>query len=44
MAKKENENRVVVEVKIEGKKWTEANDKAFNKAVKNVTVDGFRGR
>ena len=42
MAKKENENRKTVEIKIEGKKWTEANDKAFEKARKNVTVDGFR--
>ena len=42
MAKKDNENKVVTEVKIEGKKWTDANDKAFKEAVKNVTVDGFR--
>ena len=41
MAKKE-ENKKVVEIKIEGDKWTKANDKAFDKAVKNVTVDGFR--
>ena len=42
MAKKENEAKKVLEVKIEGADWTKANDKAFEKAVKNVTVDGFR--
>jgi len=42
MAKKENENRTVLEVKIEGERWNKANDQAFDKAVKNVTVDGFR--
>ena len=42
MAKKENESRKVLEVKIEGERWSKANDKAFDKAVKNVTVDGFR--
>lgn len=42
MAKKENENKKVLEIKIDGEKWTKANDKAFDKAVKNVTIDGFR--
>ena len=42
MAKKENENKRVVEIKIEGEKWEKANDEAFKKAVKNVTIDGFR--
>ena len=40
MAKKENKNEVVV--KIEGKEWTAALDKAFNERVKKVSVDGFR--
>ena len=42
MAKKENDNRKVIEIKIEGDTWTKANDKAFEKARANVTVDGFR--
>ena len=42
MAKKENENRKVLETKIEGEKWTKAVDASFEKNVKNVTVDGFR--
>ena len=42
MAKKESENRKVLEIKIEGEKWTKAVDKSFEKNVKNVTVDGFR--
>ncbi|MBS7020417.1 MAG: trigger factor, partial [Firmicutes bacterium] len=29
-------------VEIEGKEWQEAQDKAFEKAVKNVKIDGFR--
>ena len=40
MAKKKNENEVVV--KIEGKAWKEAVDKAFAKKVKDITVPGFR--
>jgi len=42
MAKKENENKKVLETKIEGEKWTKAVDASFEKNVKNVTVDGFR--
>ena len=42
MAKKENENKKVLETRIEGEKWTKAVDKSFEKNVKNVTVDGFR--
>ena len=38
MAKNEKE----IEIIIEGKEWKEALDKAFNKANKNVKIDGFR--
>lgn len=31
-----------IEVKLEGKKWTEAVDRAFDQEVKNAKVDGFR--
>ena len=31
-----------IEVKIEGKEWEEALDKAYKKAVNKVTIDGFR--
>ena len=41
MAKKES-NKVVVDIIIDGDKWVKAKDDAFKKAVKNVTVDGFR--
>lgn len=40
MAKKSNKNEVVV--KIEGKEWKDALDKAFQERVKKVNVDGFR--
>lgn len=40
MAKKDNKNEVVI--KIEGKEWTDALDKAFKERVKKVNVDGFR--
>lgn len=40
MAKKSNKNEVVI--KIEGKEWKEALDKAFQERVKKVNVDGFR--
>ena len=39
---KENKNCHNIEIKIEGKEWTEAGDKAFKEKVKKVTVDGFR--
>ena len=42
MAKKENNNKIVVDIKIDGEKWEKAQDEAFKKAVKNVTIDGFR--
>ena len=42
MAKKENENKKVFEVKIDGDKWVKAQDDAFKKNVKNVSIDGFR--
>ena len=42
MAKKENTNRKVLEVKIDGERWTKAIDDSFKKNVQNVTVDGFR--
>ena len=42
MAKKENDCKKVLESKIEGKKWEEALDKAFQKNVQNVKIDGFR--
>ena len=29
-------------VKIEGKEWTDAVKKAFNKIAKNVSINGFR--
>ena len=31
-----------VVIKVEGKEWKEAKDKAFNKLVKKVKIDGFR--
>ena len=40
MAKKGNKNEVVI--KIEGKEWKAALDKAFQERVKKVNVDGFR--
>lgn len=40
MAKKSNKNEIVV--KIEGKEWKDALDKAFQERVKKVNVDGFR--
>ena len=42
MAKKENKNIHEIEVKIEGKKWTDACDKVFVEKQKTVKVDGFR--
>jgi len=42
MAKKENKNIHELEVKIEGKKWTDACDKVFLEKQKTVKVDGFR--
>lgn len=43
MAKsKKSENRKEITVKIEGKEWEIALDKAFQTKVKTVTVDGFR--
>jgi len=42
MAKEKNANKKELTVKIEGKEWTTAVDKSFEKNVKNVTVDGFR--
>ena len=40
MAKKDNKNEVVA--KIEGKKWSDALDKAFKEKVKTAEVAGFR--
>ena len=40
MAKKENIHEVII--KIEGKEWSKALDKAFQERVKKVDVDGFR--
>ena len=31
-----------IEIKVEGKEWTDAVDKAFKDKVKKVEVDGFR--
>ena len=31
-----------IEIKVEGKEWTDAIDKAFKEKVKKVSVDGFR--
>ncbi len=42
MAKKDNKNIHELEIKIEGKKWTDAIDKAFAEKQKTVKVDGFR--
>ncbi len=41
MAKKSNNKNEIV-VKIEGKEWKDALDKAFQERVKKVNVDGFR--
>ena len=43
--KKETKNKKNyhdIEIKVEGKEWTDAIDKAFEEKVKKVTVDGFR--
>ena len=43
--KKETKNKKNyhdIEIKVEGKEWTDAIDKAFKEKVKKVTVDGFR--
>ena len=43
--KKETKNKKNyhdIEIKVEGKEWTDAVDKAFKEKVKKVTVDGFR--
>ena len=40
MAKKSNKNEVIV--KIEGKEWKDALDKAFQERVKKVSGDGVR--
>ena len=40
MSKKDNRHEVLV--KIEGKSWDNALDKAFKEEVKKVNVDGFR--
>ena len=37
-----NNNIKEVTIKIEGKEWTEALDKAFEKANKKAKIDGFR--
>ena len=44
MEKKETnkKNYHNIEIKVEGKEWTDAIDKAFKEKVKKVTVDGFR--
>ncbi len=45
MEKKENKNKKnyhTVEIKIEGKEWTDAVSKAFKTKVNKVNVDGFR--
>ena len=42
MSKEKNINKKELSIKIEGKDWTTAIDKAFNEKVKTVTVDGFR--
>ena len=31
-----------ISIKIEGKEWQDAQDKAYEKAVKEVKIDGFR--
>jgi len=40
MTKKENIHEVII--KIEGKEWSKALDKAFQERVKKVNIDGFR--
>lgn len=42
MTKEKNACKKELTVKIEGKEWLDANDKAFKEKVKTVTVDGFR--
>ena len=42
MAKKENKNIHEVSIKIEGKEWETAVDKAFKVKQKTAKVDGFR--
>lgn len=40
--KKKDDNKHVINVKVEGKEWETALDKAFQKKNKEVTIDGFR--
>lgn len=42
MAKETNKNIHEVSVKIEGKEWESAQDKAFKEASKKAKIDGFR--
>ena len=37
-----NKNVKEITIKIEGKEWQDALDKAFDKANQKVTIDGFR--
>lgn len=37
-----NKNVKEITIKIEGKEWEDALDKAFEKANKKVKIDGFR--
>ena len=39
---KKNKNVKEITIKIEGKKWTDAIDKAYKKAINKVKIDGFR--
>lgn len=40
--KKENKNKHEIEIKVEGKDWDNALERAFQKKAKEVKVDGFR--
>ena len=42
MSKAENKNIKEISIKVEGQEWTEALDKAYEKASKKVKIDGFR--
>jgi len=39
---KKNKNELEIVIKIEGKEWEDALDKAFNEANKKAKIDGFR--
>ena len=42
MEKKDNKNKHLIDIKVEGKEWQDALNKAYVKNNKNAKIDGFR--